>query len=564
MIQLRPYQEEAIQLLREKYSAGIRKIVLVIPCGGGKTTIAGFLIKSFASKNKNILFLAHRTELIFQCWRRLSQLEIYANIIKSDINKWKVLALGEKMGISLRYGEILSNVITASIQTISRRMIDYIDNHFHLIIVDECHTSISDSYVIFLTQFKKAFIIGLTATPFRTNKKEGLNVLYEDYVNNITHQQLIDNHYLVPTKVFRSGKFNSKNLKVKMGEYTDDSVMKAFDESNAEFNLILNIKTHALGLKTLVFCQNIEHSIRTKDVLRLNGYTAEHVDANTPQAERDAMIQGFRDGTIQYLTNFNILSEGVDVPDCRCVILNICTKSRIKYHQASNRCTRVLTYIGNEHDDEKRRRLQLDSEKQFGVIIDMADNTFRFGFVEDEMEVSLEPQSSDDLGVAPVKECPGKTDDGPCGCLVHTTIMLCPECGHVFEKKEEKKPKEEEVFLEAQRKSLEAKEKEKILKPFLKLKSWEWNKIPVDLLKDFAKSKGYHHGWVKRQNELRTKNKKPIRLDGIVGSGGPVWGLKNELEDAYYNDGLIDATKFQFVSENEELMVFKYVGVLEE
>ena len=520
-IKLRPYQESAISELRLKYAQGKRRVLLVVPCGGGKTTIAGFLIKSYAKKKLNTLFLAHRTELIFQCWKRLTQIGLYANIIKASISKWKIIEFAESHGIEINYHEILDNVITASIQTISRRLVEYVDNNFDLIIIDEAHTSISDSYVQFISKFQNAFVIGLTATPYRTSKKEGLNKVYEDFVEVVSHQELIDMNYLVPTRVFHPKKFNSSSLKVQKGEFTDESVLRAFDENNAEINLISQINIHSKHLKTIVFCQNVEHSKRTADVLNVHGFKALHIDATTEQNDRDEVVRKFRKGDIQFLVNYGLLSEGFDVPDCECVILNLCTKSRIKWHQATNRATRVLTHVGNEYDDSIRAELQQASKKQFAVIIDMADNTERFGFVEMPFEVSLEAKSTFN-GEAPTKECKGyilmphvvgdtiHDDKLKCNAVLHTTVMICPTCGYRFPEKENKHVVQETEFVEAKRKTYISDE----VKPYMHLKSHEWYKIPDNMLKAFGEAKGYHHRWASLQLSLRQRKRKKINVIG--------------------------------------------------
>lgn len=470
-MQLRPYQEKAIDLLTEKIKEGKRKIVLVIGCGGGKTNIACEIIRRGVKRGNKTVFLAHRRELVTQCRDRLKLYNISGSLI-----------LG---GHKRDYTNIVQ---IASVQSLLRNELP----PCKIVFVDECHTSTSDGYKELIEQYHSqgSVIIGLTATPFRTDKK-GLGLIYEDYVQPIMNSELVAQKAVLPTKVYGSGGISSKKFKKKMGEYVAEDVLKAFDTDKVYINLINNYRHFADNLQTIVFCQNVEHSIKTRDCFREYGYTAEHIDAETSDEERDRIIKEYREGKITILTNYGILAEGFDVPSTKAVIMNCATTSRIKWIQACGRCQR------------------LDGVKTFGIVIDMADNWKRFGQPEDDIIVELHPpeRKVKGEGVAPVSLC------GQCYFIMSNKAQVCPECGWVKPKKSAKQIKEE-LFVELtkkEQKEILKKEADEIDQANIRLnedvwrnfKREDWPKVPRELLKAFAKYKGYNHSWVYLQMKQR-------------------------------------------------------------
>lgn len=471
MYKLRPYQQKSIDLLREKYIEGVRKVVLVIGCGGGKTNIAAEMIKHAAKKNSKVIFLAHRRELITQCRDRLKLFNIDASLILS--------------GHKRDYSNIIQ---VASIQSLLRQ--DLPDAA--IVFVDECHTSTSKGYQDVINEYHKkgSFIIGLTATPFRTDKK-GLGLVYDDFIQPITNTELVEQKAFLPTKVYGAGRISTKKFKTKMGEFDSADVMRAFDVNNVYINLIANYKKYANNLQTIVFCQNVEHSIKTRDCFRENGYNAEHIDADTNDLDRDRIIKEYREGKVQILCNYGILAEGFDVPSTMCVIINCATTSRIKWIQGCGRAQRLF------------------KDKEFGIIIDMADNWARFGSPESDIEVELNPdlKKKKEAGVTPISLC------DQCSFIFAANLNQCPECGW---KKPIKTPKQiqEEMFVELTKKEqaqIKRQDKDVIDKANIELnkESWarytkdDWPKLAPELISAYAKFKNYSYGWVYNQRKER-------------------------------------------------------------
>jgi DNA repair protein RadD len=507
--ELREYQEESVSLIEDKFKKSIKIILLVLVGGAGKTTIASFMIHKAKQKGTPVLFIAHRKELIKQCHKRLLDFGIDSGIIMS----------GEPENM-------LKTVQVASIQTLQNRMLP----PAKLIIVDEAHRSIGPQYLKILRKYEEqgAFIIGLTGTPFRTNKRESLDVFYQDFVSNISCSMLIEKEYIVPVKVYASGKISSKGMKTRGGDFREDELMKAFDTENVYINLISNYEKHKQGNKTIVFCCSVQHSIRTTEEFLNRGYKALHVDGNTPPEERDEIIRKFREGEIDILCNYGILAEGFDVPDTNNIILNLATKSRIKYLQACWRGSRPNKATG----------------KTNYIVIDMADNCERFGFPDEDIEVSLEAEDkTESNGVAPVKLCPC------CSYMNHASVKSCADCSTEFTKT--KKEIQEEEFIELQRNKKERKWKNYTKK--------DWYKIKDEELEEFGRFKGYKPQWAKMQIQERKAGRKPVKIIDHSFTRQEYFKKTKELENAYFGKKAINATEFVFIEENKAFVVFKSV-----
>lgn len=473
------------------------------------TVIASHMMEGAIKKGNPVLFIAHRKELIRQCVKKLSNFGINAGIIMS------------------REKENLSRMVqVASIQTLQRRDLP----PAALVIVDECHRSISTQYLDILKYYKGtgSTIIGLTGTPFRTNKREGLNSLYDDFVANIQCSLLIEQGFISPVKVYGSGKISSKRMKSQAGEFREAELMKAFDTENVYVNLMINFEKYLKNEKTIVFCCSVAHSLKCTEVFLNAGYTAAHIDGNTPADERDAIVEKFGKGEIQVLLNYGILAEGFDVPDCGGVILNLATKSKIKYLQACWRGSRV------------------SPGKEFYTVIDMADNCERFGFPDEDIEVSLEPESeTESSGVAPVKVCPD------CSYMSFASAKCCPDCNHEFKKS--KKEIEEEEFIELKRKQKEERKK----KAWKNYGQKDWHKVSDEDLEEFGRIKKYSPVWAKMELQRRKEGRKIVKI--VNYTGNDLYNKQKELQKIYDSKKPIDATEFVFQEETKVHIVFRYV-----
>lgn len=306
--ELRAYQTKTITDIREKISQGKKRILVVLATGAGKTSVAAEIIRLARGKDKKSLFIAHRQELIYQAHSRFADIGMDAGIIMA----------GHKAN-----GH---DIHVASIQTLIRREHPPAD----IIFIDECHRIAGKSYATVLDNYKNSVIIGLTATPYRSDFKP-LGEFFDELIAPVTMQELIDDGYLVQPRYFGAKQDFSK-IKVKMGDYDNKQMFEYVDKKILYDGVVEKFKQFGHG-KALVFCINIEHSKKTCEAFVSAGFKAIHLDCDTDTITRKRILKEFADGEWQILCNVALFCEGFDLPSINTIIINRATKSKGLYFQ---------------------------------------------------------------------------------------------------------------------------------------------------------------------------------------------------------------------------------------
>lgn len=384
-MQLRPYQNDLVEQVRNAWKKGYKAPCIVLGCGGGKSCIVAEMARRTTFNGHRVLFLVHRRELVDQ--------------IKATFIRW---------GVDMS----LCNV--GMVQTITRR-IEKIPEPA-LIITDENHHSLAQSYKRIYEHFNNVKRVGVTATPIRLNG-DGLGDVNDILIQGVSTKWLIENRCLAPYDYYAPNVADLTGLHTRNGEYIASEIEKAMAKNTVFGDVIKYYKQLAFGKKAVCYCASVNHSIATAEVFKNAGISAEHIDGKTPKSERDRIISDFRKGKITILCNVDLISEGFDVPDCECSILLRPTKSLTLYIQQSMRCMR---YRPNKR----------------AVIIDHAGNYARFGMPDDDREWTLEKRdrkNKTEKTKEPVRQCPE--------CFFtfkNNGQKVCPHCGYVFQTAERK------------------------------------------------------------------------------------------------------------------------------
>lgn len=325
MIELRPYQLDAIERIRQAIREGHKRILVVAPTGSGKTILGTQILKGAYYKLKAGLFVAHRREIIHQTADKLKLfgLEDHGTIMA-----------GEERSLMAR-------ISVGSIQTIHSR-ITRVNGHrpdAQVIIYDEAHRSLSKMYQEFAALYPDAILLGLTATPVRGDGA-GLGDFYTHMVQVSSVSELTEQGYLVPPIIFAPSMPDLKGVKVRAGDYVEKELGERMDKTSLVGNVAREWSERAHDRQTVVFASTVAHSIHLAQKFQAEGIRAEHIDGTTPKDERDDILRRLDQGDIQVVTNCMVLTEGWDQPSVSCAILVRPTKSYGLYLQMAGRVLR--------------------------------------------------------------------------------------------------------------------------------------------------------------------------------------------------------------------------------
>ena len=186
MMQLRPYQSEAVTAIRREWSEGKQRTLLVLPTGGGKTVVMSKVAEGAVREGGRVLIMAHRGELLTQAADKLRMV----TGLESAIEKAESSSLGSMFPVTV-----------GSVQSLcrERRLSRFPRDYFSTILVDEAHHCLADSYQHVLAHFPDANVLGVTATPDKLLKKQ-MGQYFDSLAYEYTMRQAIKDGYLCPIK----------------------------------------------------------------------------------------------------------------------------------------------------------------------------------------------------------------------------------------------------------------------------------------------------------------------------------------------------------------------------
>lgn len=334
---LRPYQAAAIEALRSHVRAGRSRVLLVAATGSGKTVIASSLIHSArANHGARILFLAHRSEIIDQTVRHLAHFGVTdVGVIRADDDRTNPAC----------------TIQVASIQTLIRRAKPEAD----IVICDEAHRSAGESFRRVLSEYPDATIIGLTATPVRLDGRP-LGDVFQALEQVATYSELIAGGFVMEPVVYSTAAgVDLSSVRTSRGDYREDDLEAAMSVPHVMGDIVANWKRHAGNKRTVVYACTVAHSMAIVKRFHDAGIVAEHLDGATPEDERAAILARLESGETRVVSNCQILTEGWDMPACKCVVMARPTQSLSLYMQCVGRALRpwgedapvVLDHSGN-------------------------------------------------------------------------------------------------------------------------------------------------------------------------------------------------------------------------
>jgi len=348
MLHLREYQAEALQAILAAKNKGITRQLVALPTGTGKTILFGALAKEL---NTRTIVVAHREELLAQAKDKIQLIYPGADIgiVKAERN------------------ELNHQIVVASIQTISRpNRLEQLQEHgFKLLIVDEAHHSISDSYrtvmegLGFMDDNPTKLLVGLTATPKRMDGL-ALDNVFQEVVFQRSLPTMIAAGYLCDLKAIRvKAGTDLKGIHTRAGDFAPGELEAVCNTKERNSIIVKAYRKYAGKCKAAAFCAGVQHSQDLAEAFNWEGIKAAAVYGDMAPDDRKATLRAYSRGDIRILTNCEVLTEGWDDPGTDCLIMARPTKSSGLYTQMIGRGTRlypgktncvVLEFTDNRHD----------------------------------------------------------------------------------------------------------------------------------------------------------------------------------------------------------------------
>jgi superfamily II DNA or RNA helicase len=411
-MKLRPYQAAAIEAILSRYAAGDQRVMIEMPTGSGKTVILAELAKLFMGHGR-ILVVAHRDELIRQA---AAKIRAIAGITPAIEKAEEFSAENDMHG---RPAVIVSSVqtLTSGKDPTRRRMHRFNPREFGLVILDECHHAVADSWVEVAAYYAGggAKILGVTATSDRADRKR-MGAVFEHVAYKYTLPEIISDGYLVPIvqrSVFvegldfsrirpTAGDLNLSDLEAAMtaeeplhaichaslevaAGLPNGALADVRDEEDRVHRVAAMIADRPIR-KTLLFTITVSHAERTAEILnRWVPGVAEVIHGGMTKELRADRLAAFARGDLRILANCMVATEGFDEPSIEVVVIARPTKSRALYTQMIGRGTRpaecIAAKLGELETAAERLALIASSPKPHAEILDFVGNAGRHKLV---------------------------------------------------------------------------------------------------------------------------------------------------------------------------------------
>ena len=464
-IVLRDYQEDAKTELRDMFSSGSKRSLIVLPTASGKTVFFVDLTRATVARGKTVTILVHRQELLQQTSDTLTAFGVDHSLIAPGSRVYN------------------TPVQVAMIQTLNRRLDKW--EKPDLLICDEAHLSRAKTWKNVIDS-TPGYVLGVTATPCRLDGKPLGDIYSKMWVGPSTGD-MIKNGYLSKFIVYRGPAPETKNIKISMGNYNQKELSAATDNRELIGNSVQHYRDICDGEPAIAFCTSIAHAEHTAEMFNQSGYKFKVIHGKLDKKTRVGIIEELSTGKINGVTSVNCISEGTDIPVVSVAILMRPTLSLAMH----------LQQVG--------RALRTSPGKTRAVILDHSGNTHRHGMPDTPREWSLDNKIVQGKKATPVdqeawRECP------ECFGYIPISENICPQCGAEYVRKEIEMIKTVEGMLELAVQE-DFNEKVQEIERLNWLQSIGFGKMSDAQIREFGKLKGYKAGWAWHKIQMR-KNKK--------------------------------------------------------
>lgn len=328
-ISLRDYQTECLETVKREFNLGVKRQLVTLPTGSGKTVIMGALARDL---NKKTILLAHREELI-----------------EHAVEKFKLVWPKVDIGVCMaERDEITNQVVVASIQSASRpkRLERLKEQGFEVMMIDEAHHSVSESYQNVINDLgfsgiNNRLLLGVTATPQRSDKL-GLGDTFTHMTFSRSISTMIKAGYLSPIigrKILTN--FSFQKINCSNGDFAINDLSEAVNTHERNAFIVSKFKEYAPDRKGISFCCDVQHCKDLTGAFKAAGIESAAIWGDMGAIERKETLKAFKHGQIQVVTSCGVLTEGYDEPSVNAVIMARPTKSSGLFTQCIGRGLRL-------------------------------------------------------------------------------------------------------------------------------------------------------------------------------------------------------------------------------
>lgn len=409
-MQLRDYQKDIIEKIRQVWDSGVQNILIQLPTGAGKTVVFSHVISQHPGAS---IAIAHRVELVSQMSIALARNDIRHNIIASKATIREIISI-HMSHFNKSFYNIQAQCTVASVDTLLKHKDTTFFEKITLLIIDEAHHVLKENkWGKAVSLFKNAHGLYPTATPSRTDGK-GLGRRADGVIDTLIEgppmRTLIQARHLTDYRIFAP----PNNLDLTQvgvsaaGDYSPDQLRKAVHKSQVLGDVVTHYLKIADKQQGITFAVDVEAAIEIAQNFRKSGVSAEVISSKTSALLRNNIMRQFRNKEIKQLVNVDILGEGVDVPAVTVISMARPTQSFALFMQQFGRALRP------------------SSDKKYAIIIDHVGNTLRHGLPDTQREWSLNRRQKKSCGTVKIHI----TTCLECFGVYSRKLRVCPFCDH--------------------------------------------------------------------------------------------------------------------------------------
>ncbi|PSV20203.1 restriction endonuclease [Photobacterium leiognathi subsp. mandapamensis] len=350
-IKPRKYQHDVIEEALSSFESGKTKLLIEMATGLGKTYTVAHLVKRLindSEKRPKVLFLAHQVEILLQ------SVTSFKNVLGVGNYSFSACFSGSKPEDT--------DFVFASFDTLYGQIASLSSKSFDFIIVDEAHHTPAHTYAEVVNLFEPRLLIGLTATPYRSDKKDVLSFFggtdghigKYDLVWALKHRKLAFPKYLVLLDDLDQDKIDQLESGLSVSDLDKRLFLHKKDEEVVKIIERTVVEKEIEDVKGIIFCRNIQHMRHLLEFFELGSATLVH--SKMPELERRENIRNFREGDFKYILVCDLFNEGIDIPETNLLVFMRYTGSRTIWLQQLGRGLRktpnkdyvhVLDFVGS-------------------------------------------------------------------------------------------------------------------------------------------------------------------------------------------------------------------------